>query len=143
MSNVYKKQRPFKISYFALVELKSWWRPCMLNLSFIHLTIERYFLRQTTTLNMTNFCYFETINAELAQPFSSLVLVVRNILREKEKGLWKTSTVLEYVILIRKAWLLHLYCFLKADIGSEFARQDLSNLKKRVLQSHFYLFILL
>ena len=55
------------------------------NLSFIHLTIERYFLRQT--LNMTNFCYFETINAELAQPFSSLVLVVRNILREKEKGL--------------------------------------------------------
>ena len=29
ISNVYKKQRPFKILYFALVGLKSWWRPCI------------------------------------------------------------------------------------------------------------------
>lgn len=57
----------------------------MLNLFIFYLTIERYVVRQTlhkcdkdlSTVFYRNLYHFETINTELAQPFSSLVIVVR------------------------------------------------------------------
>ena len=45
ISKVYKEQRPFKILYFALVGLKSWWRPWLYYYEICWLT--RYFKKIT------------------------------------------------------------------------------------------------